>query len=84
MKDVSYRSLTGYKNFDQDFVFELDRQLKNINRVLEFLQIYTGKGSPEDQVKARVGSLFLRLDGDTSTTLYVKETGDGKTGWVAK
>jgi hypothetical protein len=43
-----------------------------------------GYGSPEGEVPAPVGSLFARLDGGPGTTLYVKETGTGSTGWVAK
>jgi peroxiredoxin len=31
-----------------------------------------------------VGSLFLRTDGGANTTLYIKESGSGNTGWVAK
>lgn len=46
--------------------------------------IYTGSGSPEGAVTAVVGSLFTRTDGGTGTTLYVKESGSGNTGWVAK
>lgn len=43
-----------------------------------------GTGSPEGSVTANVGSLFLRKDGGSGTTLYVKESGTGNTGWVAK
>lgn len=43
-----------------------------------------GTGTPEGVVTAGIGSLFLRTDGGTSTTLYVKESGTGNTGWVAK
>lgn len=43
-----------------------------------------GSGSPESVVTAPVGSLFLRTDGGASTTLYIKESGTGNTGWVAK
>ena len=46
--------------------------------------ITTGTGSPESAVSAPVGSLYTRTDGSTSTTLYVKESGTGNTGWVAK
>lgn len=46
--------------------------------------IYNGNGSPETVVTARIGSLFLRRDGGANTTLYVKESGTGNTGWVAK
>lgn len=43
-----------------------------------------GPGSPEGAVTAPVGSQWLRSDGGAATTLYVKETGVGNTGWVAK
>lgn len=46
--------------------------------------IYNGTGSPETIVTARIGSLYLRRDGGANTTLYVKESGTGNTGWVAK
>lgn len=50
--------------------------------------LYTGTGSPEGEVKAPQGSLYLRTDGSTSTTLYVKTSGgtnpDTDTGWTAK
>ena len=44
----------------------------------------TGAGSPEGVVTAVVGSLYSRTDGSTSTTLYVKTSGSGNTGWTAK
>lgn len=47
-------------------------------------RIYQGTGSPETVVAAVVGSLYLRLDGGAATTLYVKESGTAKTGWIAK
>jgi len=43
-----------------------------------------GNGTPEGAITAPIGSLFTRLDGGASTTLYVKESGTGDTGWVAK
>lgn len=46
--------------------------------------ISAGTGTPEGVVTAEVGSLFMRTDGGVSTTLYVKESGIGNTGWVAK
>jgi len=47
-------------------------------------KIRFGTGTPEGAVTAPVGTLFLRSDGGASTTLYVKQTGAGNTGWVAK
>lgn len=41
-------------------------------------------GSPEGFVAAKVGSLVTRTNGGANTTLYVKESGSGNTGWVAK
>jgi len=46
--------------------------------------IQAGSGSPEGVVTAVVGNLYLRTDGGAATTLYVKESGSGNTGWVAK
>jgi len=43
-----------------------------------------GTGSPESTYTAPVGSMYRRTDGGTNTTLYVKESGTGNTGWVAK
>ena len=47
-------------------------------------RIMAGSGTPENVVTAPVGSLWLRTDGGTGTTLYVKESGTGNTGWIAK
>jgi len=44
----------------------------------------SGVGSPEAVLAATVGSMYTRTDGGANTTLYIKETGTGNTGWVAK
>jgi hypothetical protein len=44
----------------------------------------SGTGAPEGSLTATVGSLYTRTDGGATTTLYVKESGTGNTGWVAK
>jgi hypothetical protein len=57
-----------------------------------FAQIYAwngnliqwGANSPEGVITAQQGSLFIRTNGGANTTLYVKESGTGNTGWVAK
>lgn len=46
--------------------------------------IKCGPGTPEGAVTAPSGSLWLRTDGGAGTTFYVKESGTGNTGWVAK
>lgn len=53
-----------------------------ITQRLSFIR--TGLGSPVGVEAAPVGTLFLRLDGGAGTTLYVKESGTGTAGWVAK
>lgn len=44
----------------------------------------SGTGSPEGVITANIGSLYSRTDGSAGTSLYVKESGTGNTGWVAK
>jgi hypothetical protein len=47
--------------------------------------IFFGAGSPEAAVAAGLGSLYMRTNGSTSTTLYVKTADAGaNTGWTAK
>lgn len=46
--------------------------------------IHAGAGTPEGVVTASAGSVYLRNDGGAATTFYVKESGTGNTGWVAK
>ena len=46
--------------------------------------IASGNGTPEGSVIANIGSTYHRLDGGTGTSFYVKESGVGNTGWVAK
>lgn len=48
------------------------------------VRVYKGYGTPESVVSAGVGSIYQRLDGGAATTLYVKESGTGATGWTAK
>ena len=43
-----------------------------------------GVGTPEGVVQAPKGCVYQRLDGGAGTCFYVKESGTGKTGWVAK
>jgi hypothetical protein len=65
--------VTGGDSQRQD---SLTRQLQGAIR--------RGTGSPQGVVTAPVGSIYLRTDGGAATTLYVKESGIGATGWVAK
>lgn len=46
--------------------------------------IYSGKGDPNGKVSAIIGSIYMRADGGSKKSLYVKESGSGNTGWIAK
>lgn len=54
------------------------------NRLDGEIKFNISTGSPEGVLTAAVGSLYLRSNGGANTTLYVKESGTGNTGWVAK
>lgn len=43
---------------------------------------WTGPGTPEGVVTANAGSTYVRTDGTSGTTLYIKESGTGNTGWI--
>jgi hypothetical protein len=47
-------------------------------------RIGAGAGSPEGVLTAPPGSTYMRTDGGANTSFYVKESGTGNTGWVAK
>ena len=72
-----------------DFAKWAEREFEQLERVFAALQLVTdrvkvGTGTPESAVTADVGTLFIRTDGGASTVLYVKESGTGNTGWIAK
>jgi hypothetical protein len=60
----------------------LARELTLLHQLRAIL--HEGAGSPEGVVEAPVGHLYLRQGGGIGTVLYVKESGTGNTGWVAK
>jgi len=41
-----------------------------------------GSGSPEGSVIAGIGSTFRRTNGGAGTSMYIKESGTGNTGWA--
>lgn len=48
------------------------------------MSITSGTAAPNGSVTANPGSIYLRTAAVADSTLYVKETGTGNTGWVAK
>lgn len=73
-------------------ILDLEKILKlhkhtgyDMTQLLEKLDyIKFGTGTPEGAISARIGTIFLRQNGGAITTLYVKESGTGNTGWIAK
>lgn len=59
-------------------------QLNRNIRLAGPAHIMSGTGDPEGAVTASVGSIFLRTNGGSGSTFYVKESGTGNTGWDAK
>ena len=47
-------------------------------------KLCAGSGTPESAVIAPIGSMYMRSDGGAGTSMYVKESGTGNTGWVGK
>lgn len=69
-----HKDATVQKEFDNTY-----QDIRNAKR-----NIYVGAGTPEAVVTAPIGSLYLNSSGGANTTLYVKESGTGNTGWAAK
>ena len=81
-------ALTAETLKNPEGIATLNRMLRKLFDVMpgdgETVQIFKGYGSPEGAVKAGIGAIFQRLDGGASTSVYIKESGSGATGWVAK
>lgn len=81
MSILNYLTLT-YKITDPNILKVFEDIQPLLNTLIQYIHI--GTGTPEGNETGSVGHIFLRTDGGASTTLYVKESGSGKTGWVAK
>lgn len=71
---------------EQPFALEIRRryQAEHDTAGRRPASVLSGAGSPEGVVSASIGTVWLRTDGGTGSTAYVKESGSGNTGWVAK
>lgn len=58
------------------------QSLSLINALNKYILI--GNGVPEANVTANAGVIYLNQLGGANTTLYVKESGTGNTGWKGK
>lgn len=75
---------TASPTAELDVVGDIEISGEIILDVTNNVKIVTGSGSPESAVTAGIGSTYHRTDGGASTSFYVKESGTGNTGWVAK
>ncbi|MFP1634078.1 hypothetical protein ACLB6G_20300 [Zhengella sp. ZM62] len=65
------------------YIYRLALEQINWRTALADTRTIVGSGTPESNVAAPVGTMYLRTDGGAGTTLYVKESGTGNTGWAA-
>jgi len=64
----------------------LNTMIENLFRTAagdgQSVRVYNGYGTPEGNVAAGIGSLYLRKDGGAGTSIYRKESTTVATGWV--
>jgi hypothetical protein len=70
---------------DAGIAFEADAVSVDsmLNKSDNAVGVFFTSGDPEGSLTAGIGSLALRDDGSGGTTVYIKESGTGNTGWVA-
>ena len=81
-----------YYTVDNRPLTDLDNNVKNLAGEITSIEatgilgvkFFTGAGTPIGNVTAPIGSFYLNSTGGANTTLWVKESGVGNTGWVAK
>lgn len=79
---MTYRAVIASPTSFADMARWLAKELQRIEQELSAGPVISGLGTPEGAVAAPVGKLYVRQDGPP--VLYVKESGSGATGWVAK
>jgi parallel beta-helix repeat protein len=90
---ISVTSTTGYNliegndcylssRFSSDLVLTDTTTISRDNRNIQnHPHLSSGTNTPEAAVTAPIGSLFQRTNGSNGTSLYIKESGTGNTGW---
>lgn len=81
MSILSFLAL-NYKITDQNILKVFEDVQPLLNTLIQYIHI--GSGTPEGNETGSVGHIYLRTNGGANTTLYVKESGTAKTGWIAK
>lgn len=81
MKQI-IKGLIGLQDFSQGAGTFTRATSTGGTNTLSQVPLFSGTGAPA--FAAGVGSLYLRTDGGAGSTLYVKETGTGTSGWTPK
>ncbi len=79
-----YITGTGFLVLSDTGYFENGIRFRTSSGTLNDRGLFVGSGSPEGVVTANPGSLYCNTAGGANTTLWVKESGGGNTGWVGK
>mgnify|MGYP001608378270 CR=1 FL=1 len=77
------RGLSGLEDFSQGNAAFSRSTSTGGTQSLSSVPLFAGTGSPESVVTAPVGCIYFRRDGGAGTSIYVKESGTGSTGWIA-
>jgi hypothetical protein len=64
--------------------FQKDTKITLVTSAVGPVGDFCGAGTPESVLPAGIGSTYRRTNGGAVTSFYVKESGTGNTGWVAK
>lgn len=89
---ASFAALPAAGNFDRCIAALTDEKIlvisdgaawQRVPALGSGVKMLTGTGSPETVITAPVGSIWLRTNGGAGTTMYIKESGAGNTGWRA-
>lgn len=83
-EDLNLEDLISDEKGNASTTFENQFFLQNENIRLLRSQIRYGAGNPEGVITANMGTMYQNSLGGAGTTLYVKESGTGNTGWIGK
>jgi hypothetical protein len=69
---------------DPGYAVPIDLWSTTVRTGGDYAPSFSCTGTPEGAIIAPIGSTAMRRDGGAGTSFYVKESGTGNTGWVAK
>jgi hypothetical protein len=79
--NISIQKESVSSNGAQPYYWVVEGNILNPSKIIGKLG---ASGTPEGTYAAGVGTIFINKTGSASTTLFLKESGSGNTGWVAK